>query len=130
MEPALLRFGLLPPPAAGAHVLAGHGRPGAGGAADGAIALFIETVVGHVVGIEVSPHLLLAPLGKRVEFLQSMGRVVFLQWQRGARARLRAAQARDPRPLARQRALERLGLADGAALPAQLDAFVEGVAAV
>src|SRR5712691_1411470 len=96
MQPAFARIGLLPPPAAGTRVLASDGRTGAGRAADGTVALVVEWVVGHVKRADVLPHLVLAPVGKGVEFHDPMRRVVFLHLEPRARGGLLAALAGDP----------------------------------
>src|SRR5207244_10945028 len=66
LDAALLGRVLLPPPAAGARILAGGGRTGAGDAADRGVALVVEGVVRHVVGPAVVPDLLVLPAGQRV----------------------------------------------------------------
>ena len=103
---------------------------GAGLAADRRVAAVVQRVVGHVVGADVVPHVLLGPVGQRIELGHAVGRVVFLHGQLGAGARLGAALAGDPGLLAGQGAAQRLDLADAAAFLAHLDAVVEGVQAV
>src|SRR5688572_5131658 len=72
MQAALLVLGLLPPPAACAHVLGRQHGPAAGRAADRAVALVVQPVVGHAVQAQVIPHLALGPRRERIEFLQAV----------------------------------------------------------
>src|SRR4030067_1051370 len=53
-----------PPPAAGADVFAGLDGAGAGRAADAGEAAVVKGVIGDVVGLDVVPDLLLAPVDK------------------------------------------------------------------
>src|SRR6266568_3369994 len=126
MQPALARFLLFPPPASGAHVLARNRWTCAGRAADRAVALVVERVVRNITGANDRPHLVLAPVGERVELHDAVRRVVFLQLELGAGDGLVAALAGDPGFLAFERARKRLHLSDMAAALAQLHAFVEG----
>src|SRR5258707_8398965 len=130
VQAALLRLGLLPPPAAGADVFAGLHRARARRAADRAVTLVVEPVVGNAVLAEVMPDLGLAPGGERVEFLDAVRRVELALGELGASRRVLAALSRDPGALSGERPPERLDLADLAAALAQLDTSVESVAAV
>src|SRR5438874_2418891 len=67
MDSALLRRIRLPPPAAGAIGLARLDRARARRAADRRVALVVQRVIRHVVLAHVVPHLVLRPLGQRVE---------------------------------------------------------------
>src|SRR5262245_36405478 len=75
----------LPPPAAGARVLAGGDGPRAGRAADRAVALLVQRMEGHLALAEVVPNLFLAPVGERVKFAQAVRLVPFLDADRRAR---------------------------------------------
>src|SRR5204863_6353410 len=129
LHSAFARFPDLPPPAPGAHVLSSDSGPGAGRAADGAVALVVERVVGHFEGADVLPHLVFAPVGERIELDDPALGVEFLEFQIGARDGLLAALAGDPGFLAPERAIERFDFADVAATLAQLPAFIERIAA-
>src|SRR5688572_2656274 len=119
VQSAFLFFRLLPPPAPGARVLALDHGPRAGRAADRAVALVVQRVVGHVIAPDVVPDLVLAPAGERIEFLQAVRGIPFLDLDRGAQPGLAAAHAGDPGALAGERPCERLDLAKMAALLAQ-----------
>src|SRR5437867_684347 len=103
VQSAFARFPDLPPPAPGAPVLSRDRRPGAGRAADGTVALVVERVVGHLAGADVLPHLVLGPVGERIELDDAARGVEFLELQIGARDGLLAALARDPGFLALER---------------------------
>src|SRR5580692_3085229 len=105
MEPALVEFGIFPPPAAGADVFAWRDRAGAGGAADAGIALRMERVHRHVVLAHIVPHIFFGPIGQRVELLEAMSGIPFLCRDLAAPRRLAAAQARHPGFLAGESAL-------------------------
>src|SRR5689334_2442596 len=127
VQPALLVLGRLPPPAASADVLAGLDCPGAGRAADRGIAARVQRIDRQSVLSRVAPDLRLAPGGERIELEDaSVGAVDLRDGDLRAGDRLLAAQPGDPRRLVRERARERLELADGAALLALLDAAAEG----
>src|SRR6266850_2426033 len=130
VQAALLGLGLLPPPAACAEIFAGLYRARAGRAADRAVALVVEPVVGNAVLAEVVPHLVLAPRCERIEFLQAVRGVVLALGQLRPFSRMPAALPGNPGPLAGERPLERLDLADLAAALAQLDALIKCIAAV
>ena len=74
------------------------------------------------VRAQVRPHVVLAPIGERIEFRQTVRRVELLDRDVLARHALRTAQPGDPGPRARERPAQRLALADAAALLAQIDA--------
>ena len=59
MQAAFLVLGAFPPPAAGAHVLAGLDGARAGRAADGGVAAVVQRVVGHAVRAQVVPDVVL-----------------------------------------------------------------------
>src|SRR6186713_2788272 len=130
VQTALLVLGDFPPPAPGARILARHHRARAGRAANRAVALVVEPVVGNLVRAHVLPHVSLAPRGERVELVQTVVEVELALGERGAAGRMLAALAGNPCALAGECAAQRLDLADLAAALAQLDAAVEGVAPV
>ena len=65
---AALFGGLLPPPPAGAGVLAIHHRPGARGATDGRIALAVKRIGGDAVRIDVRVEVSVCPIQQRIVF--------------------------------------------------------------
>src|SRR2546429_8050408 len=102
-------------PAAGALLLVGRGRPGAGNAADRAIARLVQRVVRNLVDLDVGPDALLVPVGERVELPDAVAiRPLQLRRRRAARG-LVAADARDPGLIWSERREQRLHLADVAA---------------
>src|SRR5207302_9627774 len=116
---------LLPPPTAGARVLVGCNGARAGLAADAGVAAIVERVVWHVVLADVAPHVVVGPVGERVQLDDAAMDLVDLEGlDVGPRRRLVAAQAGDPGIKAGQRSAERLDLADAAAGLAILDAGV------
>ena len=84
-SPHSLCSGDLPPPAAGADVLARLDGARAGRAADGGISAVVQRVVRHVVGAEVRPDVVGAPVGERIELRDAVHGVEFLD-RRGRRA--------------------------------------------
>src|SRR5436189_6091060 len=83
-------------PAASALLLVGRGRPGAGNAADRAIARLVQRVVRNLVDLDVGPDALLVPVGERVELPDAVAvRPLQLRRRRAAR-RLVSADAGDP----------------------------------
>src|SRR3954469_6730318 len=130
VQSTFLVLGLLPPPAAGAHLFGRQHRAAAGCAADRAIALIVQTVVRHAMQAQVVPDGCFRPGRQRVEFLEAVRRVELALGELCAAGRVLAALAGDPGALAGERASERLDLADLAATLAQLDAAVERVTAV
>jgi hypothetical protein len=79
---------------AGAEVLAGGQRAGAWRAADAGKAALVQRVVRYAVGMDVGPHLGLAPGGERVELLDAVGGVELALGQVAPGHRLLAAQSR------------------------------------
>src|SRR5580692_8377028 len=130
VDPALLVLGILPPPAAGARVLAGLDGARAGRAADRGEALVVQRVDGDAVGLRVGAHLLHRPADERVHLRHAAVRGVDLDLGAlGARHGLLAAQAREPRVQVGERAAERLDLADAAALVPVVERVAEAVEA-
>src|SRR5918996_82447 len=128
---ALLRRIRLPPPAAGAVVLAGRDRAGARCAADGGVPLRIERVDGHVVVAQVLPDLALRPLGERVELDDRAVVVVDLDLANvRARRPLVATETGDPGVERGEVPRQRLDLADVAAEQAVRDRLAEEVRAL
>src|SRR5262249_46379483 len=126
VQSALLRFRVLPPPAAGADVLAGLDRARAGGATQARIAAGVEGVVGHAVLPHVLPRLAPRPARERVDLHDAAVAVVDLdRGQHRARDRLLAAEAGGPGLEGGERAVEGLHLADAAAELALLHALTE-----
>src|SRR5437588_8107202 len=102
-------------PAAGALLLVRRGRPGAGDAADRAVAGLVQRVVGNLVDLDVGPDALLVPVRERVELPDPVAvRPLELRSRRAAR-RLVAADAGDPAVIRPQRLQQGLDLADVAA---------------
>src|SRR5919202_3757733 len=102
-------------PAACALFLVGRRRPGAGNAADRAVARLVQRVVRDLVHLDVGPDALLVPVRERVE-LPDVVALRPLQLRRaGAAWRLVAPDAGDPAVVGAQRLEERLDLADLAA---------------
>src|SRR5690242_8393371 len=99
---AALGFGE-PGPAAGAQILAGAGLARARTAANAGVALVEQRVVGHLVGVDVAPHIALGPVGQRVDLQQVMARAPLNQLGAGAGGRLVAADAADPGAVGPQR---------------------------
>src|SRR3977135_49916 len=94
-----------PPPASRARGLRRDARTSAGRAADRAVALVVERVVGNAVRVHVFPHLGFAPCRQRIEFLQAVRGVELALGELHARRGLLAALPGDPRALAGERAL-------------------------
>lgn len=130
VQAALAMVGRLPPPAAGAHVLAGLDGTGAWFAADARVALVVELVVGHVVLLDVVPHLLLGPRDERVDLDELVHLVPFDDLHVMAGDALVTAQAADPCVQTLKGTSQRFQLADLAAAVAALDAVVEEVDAL
>src|SRR2546423_3453865 len=102
-------------PAAGALLLVGRGRPGAGNAADRAIARLVQRVVRNLVDLDVGPDALLVPVGERVDLPDAVAvRPLQLRRRRAAR-RLVSADAGDPALIRFECLQQWLDLADVAA---------------
>src|SRR5919198_1443229 len=102
-------------PAAGALLLARCDRTRARNAADRAVARVVQRVVRNLIDGDVGPDALLAPVGERVHLPDAVAlRPLELRCGCSAR-RLVSADPGDPRVVRRERALERLDLADVAA---------------
>src|SRR5262245_49249580 len=120
VDPALELVGAGPPARALLFVLGD--RPGAGDAADRAVARLVERVVGNLVDLDVRPHALLVPVREGVH-LPNVVTLRPLELRRfGAARGLVAADAGDPGAVRVERLEERLDLADlaatvGVALP-------------
>src|SRR5439155_6292991 len=93
VQPALLVLRVLPPPAAGADVLAGLDRARAGRAADTRVALVVEAVVGHVMLLDVVPDVVVRPLDERVELQDAVPLVPLHRLRVRAGHRLVTAEA-------------------------------------
>src|SRR5437660_4308020 len=131
VDTALLRCVRLPPPAPGAQVLALLRRPRARRAADRGVTLVVERVVRKLVLAHVVPHLVLRPLGERVQLHDRAVVVVDLDLADVAAGRpLVATQAGDPRVEPGEMLLQRQHLAHLAAEEPVLDGVVEEVRAV
>src|SRR4051794_3640055 len=78
-----------------ASVAPGRGQR-AMGAADRLVAAVVQRVVGHVVLVDVRPHLRLAPVRQRVRLPELVALVERQLRGEAARVRLRAAQPGDP----------------------------------
>src|SRR6266852_634032 len=120
-------LGRLPPPPAGADVLAGLHRSGARRATDGRIALRVQSIYRERALTRVLPKLRRRPGDQRVELHHASVRAVdFHELHTGAGRSLLSPKAGDPGLSARERPRERLDLANSAALPAVGDALAEG----
>src|SRR3954469_25302446 len=91
VQAALLVLGDFPPPAPGARVLARHHRARAGRAADRAVALVVEAVVGNLMHAHVLPHVGLAPRGERIELVQAVVEIELALGERGTAGSMLAA---------------------------------------
>src|SRR5918992_2549629 len=102
-------------PASSPLLLVGRRRPGAGHAADRAVASVVKRVERDLVDVDVEPDLALVPVGERVDLPDAvaLGPLEL----RGLRAagRLVAPDPGDPRVVGLQRLEQRLDLADVAA---------------
>ena len=77
VEAALAFVGVLPPPAAGADVLAGGDGTCTGLTPYAGVALLVHPVKRHIVGFDVVNDLGLTPQHERIEFDYVIGGVVF-----------------------------------------------------
>lgn len=122
VQPALLRCGVLPPPAALTLLLVGKDRAGAGLAADGDIATLVQLVGGHIHDAEEVPDLSRGHVGQRVVLDERVLAIHTLEdgvrlnsWHSHAGARrLILALASDPCLQCLQLLAEGLNLADPA----------------
>ena len=105
-----------PGPAAGPRILTRGDRPGAGRATDRRITLGEQQVDRDAVAARVVEHLVEAPGGDRVDLHHLVGVVPLDQRRVSAQRGVLAAQAGDPRLIAGQFAVDRLDLAQPAAL--------------
>src|SRR5215510_5085010 len=111
-----------PGPAARPLLLVGCDRPGAGDAADRAVARLVERVVGNLVHLDVRPDALLVPVRERVHLPDAVALRPLELRRLGAARRLVAADAGDPGVVRVEGREQRLDLADlaatiGVALP-------------
>src|SRR3954453_4583033 len=127
VQSAFLRVARLPPPAARAAVLAGTHGARARLAANARITARMQRIHRHVERLEVIPYFGFGPVRERIELRDVARGVVLFLVQFGTRDRLFAALARHPCADIRQRAIERLDLADLAAALAQIASFIERV---
>src|SRR5690348_14106413 len=104
-----------PGPAACPLLLVGCDRPGAGDAADRAVARLVQRGVGNLVDLDVRPDALLVPVRERAHLPHAVAlRPLELGRLRTAWG-LVAADARDPRVIRVESLEQRLDLADLAA---------------
>src|SRR5215470_6759597 len=118
---------MLPPPAAGADVLARFDRTGARRTADAWISAGVEWIDRHIMAREIAPHFLVAPGGKRIEFWQGVFSVELLDGDVAPGDRLRTPLSGDPGASPGKRERERCRFANRATTSAQLDAAVKAV---
>jgi len=90
----------------------------------------VQRIVRQVACTDVLPDLLFRPIEKRADLVQAVFGVPFHRLRQGAGGRLFAAHACHPRSISRDRALERLHLADTAARLTRLEAVVEAIDAL
>src|SRR5262245_18878883 len=113
MDPALELVGA--GPAARALLFVLGDRPGAGDAADRAVARLVQRVEGNLVHLDVGPDALLVPVRERVHLPDAVALRPLQLRRLGAARRLVAADARDPGAVGLERRQQRLDLADLAA---------------
>ena len=89
-------FGTFPPPASGADILVGLDRPRAGLAAYTAESMFLQFVVGDMMGADVVPCLFFAPVYQWVDFKQLVLLIPFDFLHSLAGDRLAPAQTANP----------------------------------
>src|SRR5215510_6315924 len=111
-----------PGPPACPLLLVGCDRPGAGDAADRAVARLVQRVVGNLVHFDVRPDALLVPVRERVHLPDAVALGPLHLRRLGAARRLVSADAGDPGVVRVEGREERLDLADlaatiGVALP-------------
>src|SRR6476469_221161 len=99
-------------PAARALLLVRSRRPGAGNAADRAVAGLVQRVIGNLVDLDVGPDALLVPIRERVELQDAVAVRPLQRGGRGAAWRLVAADAGDPGVVRAECFEQRLDLAN------------------
>src|SRR5512133_383020 len=115
-------------PATGALVVAGGDRARARDAADRRVALVVQRVVRNLVHVDVGLHALRIPVDDRLHLPDAVALRPLDPLRVRARQRLLTTDARDPRVVRRERALERLDLANvTAAVRLRLPQPVRGV---
>src|SRR5450631_349537 len=128
MQPALFVVGILPPPAAGARVLARLDGARAGGAADRRVATVVHRVDRDAVLLGVGAHLVHGPADEWAHLHDVAVGAIDLDLGRvGAGDRLLVAEASHPGVAIGERAAERLDLADAAALVSLVERVAETV---
>src|ERR1700751_3157826 len=110
VDPALDFVGAGPPS------LASRSWLGARRAADRGVAKVMQRVVGKVVLVDVSPQVLLRPVGQRVDLPDAPALVPLELGRVRARRRLLTADPRDPRLNSLERPFERIHLGHAAAV--------------
>src|SRR5215510_5470151 len=104
-----------PGPAARPLLLVGCDRPGAGDAADRAVARLVERVEGNLVHLDVRPDALLVPVRERVHLPDGVALRPLQLRGFGSARRLVPADAGDPGVVRVERLEQRLDLANLAA---------------
>src|SRR2546428_6333368 len=127
MQPTFPALRVLPPPAAGAFILARFDGPRAWRAADARVAAIVQRVVRDAMRFNVGPDVVARPIRQRIELGDAVQSVEFFDGDCAPGDRLPAAQAGDPRLLAGKRARKGLSFAYRAATLAQQRAFVERI---
>ncbi len=98
MQAAFFVVGVFPPPTARPDILSLFDRPGAGGAADARIILFVERVDRNFVLFDIILNLVQRPVGNRVDFNQGRAISILANFLNvGARDVLIPADTGDPR---------------------------------
>ncbi len=90
----------------------------------------MQRVVRHIIAADVLPHIVLRPVGQRIEFSHTVRFILFLHVQFSTCLRLCAALAGDPCLVTGKGAIQRLDLADPAAFLTHLNAVVKRIQAV
>src|SRR5580704_19641623 len=130
MQAALARIGALPPPAAGAFVLAGLYRTRAGRATNARKAAVMQRVVGQPLFADVLPDLVFRPLEQRTYLVKAIFAVPFHGRRLSAAGRLSTPDAGNPGAAAGDGAAEGLHLAHTATSATLIEAVAEPVDAV
>src|SRR3569833_920571 len=115
LQTALTGLWLFPPPAARTAAFAWLNRAGARLAADAGILTIVQRIVRQLAGADVLPDLLFGPIQDGADLVEAVVGIPFHRLCLRVGGGLLMAQARNPRPVARDSALERLYLADAAA---------------